>query len=102
SQVAIIDIEQSSPSQPHHLPIQQAAELNHWMTIDVKDEETALTTANKHSTIDTPTALLNLLGELKSKLGITLTHRPRLSSVYFIYLCAVHLLTIYLLFIRHC
>ncbi|CAF4712472.1 unnamed protein product, partial [Rotaria sp. Silwood2] len=36
------------------------------------------------------------------KLGITLTHRPRLSSVYFIYLCAVHLLTIYLLFIRHC
>ncbi|CAF3560109.1 unnamed protein product [Rotaria sp. Silwood1] len=70
--------------------------------IDVKDEEIPLTMANKHSTIDTPTALLNLLGELKSKLGITLTHRPRLSSVYFIYLCAVHLLTIYLLFIRHC
>ncbi|CAF4590341.1 unnamed protein product [Rotaria sp. Silwood1] len=74
----------------------------HRTAIDVKDEEIPLTMANKHSTIDTPTALLNLLGELKSKLGITLTHRPRLSSVYFIYLCAVHLLTIYLLFIRHC
>lgn len=37
-----------------------------------------------------------------SKLGITLTHRPRSSSVFFIYLCAVHILTIYLLFIRHC
>ncbi|CAF1138756.1 unnamed protein product [Rotaria sordida] len=102
SQVAIIDIEQSSPPQPHHLPIQQAAESNHWMAIDMKDEEIPLATATKHSTINTPTALLNLLGELKSKLGITLTHRPRLSSVYFLYLCSVHLLTIYLLFIRHC
>ncbi|CAF3710609.1 unnamed protein product [Rotaria sordida] len=34
SQVAIIDIEQSSPPQPHHLPIQQAAESNHWLVVN--------------------------------------------------------------------
>ena len=37
------------------------------MAIDIKDEEVPLATSNKRSdsTIDTPTALLNLLGELK-------------------------------------
>ncbi|CAF3485308.1 unnamed protein product [Rotaria socialis] len=102
SQVAIIDVEPSPPSPTHHASIQQVAESNHWMAIDVKDDEIPLTTANKYSTIDTPTALFNLFGEMKSKLGITLTHRPRSSSAFFYYLCAVHFLTIYLLFIRRC
>ncbi|CAM4789639.1 unnamed protein product [Rotaria magnacalcarata] len=102
SQVAIIDVEPSPPSPTHHVSIQHVAESNHWMAIDVKDDEIPLTTANKYSTIDTPTALFNILGEMKSKLGITLTHRPRSSSAFFYYLCAVHFLTIYLLFIRHC
>ncbi|CAF1103599.1 unnamed protein product [Adineta steineri] len=104
SQVVIIDTEQSEPVVQSHYqaPIQQTTESNNWTTINIEDKEIPLTTTNKHSIIDTSAALFNLFGELKSKLGITLTHRPRSSSVFFLYLCAVHLLTVYLLFIRHC
>ncbi|CAF3945710.1 unnamed protein product [Adineta steineri] len=104
SQVVIIDTEQSEPivQSHHHVPIQQTTESNNWTTINMEDKEIPLTTTNKHSIVDTSAALFNLFGELKSKLGITLTHRPRSSSVFFLYLCAVHLLTVYLLFIRHC
>ncbi|UJR14143.1 hypothetical protein I4U23_001137 [Adineta vaga] len=100
SSVAIIDIEQSPP--PQSLPIQQTASLNNWMSIDMQEDDIPLTITNKHSSISSTTTLLNMFGEMKSKLGITLTHRPRSSSVFFFYLCAVHLLTIYLLFFRHC
>ncbi|CAF1099022.1 unnamed protein product [Adineta ricciae] len=74
----ILDIEQPSLQV---FPVQQKVESNNWMTINIHDEEPSLTTMNKHSSISTSAALLNMFGELKSKLGITLTHRPRSSSI---------------------